>query len=436
MPIKFTDPTTAIPFVEAHARTATDLPGYGVSWVRELRKLAGQRFAEVGFPTLKNEAWRLTDLKGLIASGLVARGHATTTTVDKLPGHPDNPRLVFVDGELRPSLSILGDLPDGVELASLAATLDGDPEWIGERLGRTAPIDASPLVALNTAFLADGAVLRLAPGVRVERPIELVFVSAGPIAVYPRLLVVAEPGSSATVIEHHVGLGDAAVFANHVAEIVIEEGAALTHHKIQTETPASFHIANTHVNVGKDATYRRLGINLGGALSRDEIRVTLAEPGAEAHVDGAYVARGNQLLDTTVLVDHAAPNCRSRQVHKGVIDDEAAGVFQGRVLVRRGAGGTDGQQTHRALLLSDRARVDAKPELEIFADDVKCGHGATVGELDAEQLFYLRARGIPKDRARSLLIAAFVEEALDGVRDERLRETYGDLITSRLGDRS
>jgi len=436
MPIKFTDPATATPFVEAHAGTAAELPGFGVSWVRELRKLAIERFAALGFPTLKHEAWRPTDLKGLIASGLVAGRPAIETTVDKLPGHPNNPRLVFVDGELRPALSILGDLPEGAELVSLAAALDGDPEWIGERLGRTAPIDASPFVALNTAFLRDGAILRLGRGVRVERPIELVFVSAGPIAVYPRLLIVAEPGSSAILIEHHVGLGDSAVFANHVAEIVVEEGAALTHHKVQTETPASFHIANTHVRVGKDARYRRLGLNLGGALSRDEIVVTLAEPGAEAHVDGAYVARGSQLLDTTVLVDHAAPNCASRQVHKGVIDDEATGVFQGRVLVRRGAGGTDGQQTHRALLLSDRARVDAKPELEIFADDVKCGHGATVGELDAEQLFYLRARGIPEDRARSLLITAFVEETLDGVEDERLRETYGDLITSRLGDRS
>lgn len=436
MPIKFTDPATAAPFTAAHAEVRSDLPGYGVSWVRALRELAIERFGAEGFPTLKNEAWRLTDLKGLIASGLVSERPATETAIDKLPGGFGGARLVFVDGRLRPALSLLGDLPDGVELTSLAATLNGDPEWIGERLSRVAPVDASPFVALNTALTADGAVLRLGRDVRVEKPIELVFISAGPAAVYPRLLVVAEPGSSATVIEHHVGLGDAAVFADHVAEITIEEGASLSHHKIQTETPASFHIANTHVRVGKDARYKRLGINLGGALSRDEIRVELAERGAEVRVDGAYVARGKQLLDTTVMIDHAAPNCSSRQVHKGVIDDEAAGVFQGRVLVRRGAGGTDDQQTHRALLLSERARVDAKPELEIFADDVKCGHGAAVGELDAEQLFYLRARGIPEETARSLLVAAFVAEALETVEDESLHDVYEAMITPRLGDRS
>jgi Fe-S cluster assembly protein SufD len=440
MPVKTTDPATAAAHLAPLDAVAASLPGLAISWVRALRELGRSRFAALGLPTPRNESWRRTDLKPLLAGGFAAADENAAAAFDVLPSvMPGSPRLVFVDGRLRPALSALGDLPDGVEVASLASLLDTDPEWLGQYLGRSSDIEAHPFAALNTAVLADGAVLRFGAGVEPARPVELVFVSLGRegerTAHHPRTLIVAEPGAKAMVIEHHIGFGDRETFANHVAEIVVGERATLTHIKIQREGAAAFHIANTAVRVERDAHYDSFVLNLGARLARNEIAVTLAGEGASGHLNGAYLVRGKQTSDVTTFIDHAVPNCSSREVYKGVIDGEAHGVFQGKILVRKDAQRTDGHQLNRALLLSDTARIDAKPELEIYADDVKCSHGATAGELDDNQLFYLRARGIPLEEARGLLIAAFLAETLDEVADETVRDALASTVSAWMKGR-
>lgn len=438
MPVKTTDPATAAPHLAPLERVAPNLPGQGVSWVRALRELGRSRFAAQGLPTPRHESWRHTDLKPF--SGAFKAATADAASFDVLPSvKPGSPRLVFVDGVLRPNLSALGELPEGIEAGSLAQFLDTDPDWLGQHLGRGIDLDAHPLAALNTAFLADGPVLRIGAKVEYTQPIELVFVSLGNddarTAHHPRAVIVAEEGSKALVVEHHIGYGTGETFANHVTEIEVGDRATLTHVKVQRETDTALHIANTAVTVGKDGHYDSFVLNLGGRVARNEIAVKLAGEGASGHLNGAYLVRGKQVSDVTTFIDHAVPNCSSREVYKGVIDDEGHGVFQGKILVEKGAQRTDGHQLNRALLLSDTARIDAKPELEIYADDVKCSHGATAGELDDDQLFYLRARGIPLDEARGLLIAAFLAETLDEVKDETVREALAATISAWMKGR-
>lgn len=434
---RFTDPETAAPYLAPLERLDAELPGLGVSWVRALRDLGRTRFAAAGLPTLKNESWRHTNLKPLSAEAFEPVGvRDALAGFDRLPTvrlyGETGPRLVFVDGRLRPALSTLADLPENVELTSLAQVLDGDPEWLGEHLGRLTELDANPLAALNTAWIDDGAVLRIGRGVEIAEPIELVYVSLGREGAHtvhhPRTLIVVEENAKALVVEHHVSLGDAVTFANHVVEVSVGAGAGLRHYKVQREGTNAFHIAHTTARVARDASYASFVLNAGARIARNEIAVALAEPGAACRLDGAYMARGVQVCDNTTFIDHKAPNGASREVYKGVIGDEARGVFQGKILVRPGAQKTDGHQLNRTLLLSERAQIDAKPELEIYADDVKCSHGATAGELDDDQLFYLRARGIPLDQARGLLVAAFLSDVLDDIPEEGVRDAFAAVI--------
>lgn len=432
MPIQFTDPATAAPLLAPFEATHVELPGYAVSWARGLRTLARERFGATGLPTLRHESWRNTDLSALTRTTFAPPAAGMEPGFDRLPAVGRGPRLVFVDGVLRPALSQLGDVPEGIEISSIAHLLDGDAEWLGGQLGRFADLEANPLVALNTALFADGAALRFGRGTSFAEPVELVFVSLGrdgaSTAYHPRLLIVAEEGAHATVVEHHIGYGLDPTLATPVAEIAIGDGASLVHAKIQRESREAFHLAHTIARVGRDARYDRFILAAGGRIARDEVTVVQAGPGAECRLGGAYMVGRGALCDNTTFIDHAEPHGSSREVYKGVIDGDGRGVFQGKILVRRGAQKTDGHQLNRALLLSDQARIDAKPELEIFADDVKCSHGATAGELDEDQLFYLRARGIPADDARSLLIAAFLGEALDEIADERIRDHVGAVI--------
>lgn len=422
-------------FVDQFRAHAAALPGAGLPWLDELRAAGLDRFSKAGFPTQRNEAWKFTSLRALekLAFAMPGGTVPASVSIDAIPtvrtdgGAPL--RLVFVDGRFRRDLSSTDGLPDGVRLQPLAEALTTDPERVAEHLGHTATLDGHPLLALNLAFLTDGALLRVGRGVTATDPIELVFIGTGaaggaPVVWHPRILILVEENAEATVVEHHVGRGDAVYFSNIVTEVTVCEGARLHHYKIQQEGAAAFHLATTTARLCRSAAYDTFVLNLGGALARHEARSVLEGTGVECRVSGAYAVRGDQHSDITTLIDHAKPNCTSREVVKGVIDGQARAVFQGKIIVRQDAQKTDGYQLNRALLLSDKAGIDSKPELEIYADDVKCSHGATAGELDDDQLFYLRARGIPLEIARGLLIAAFMEEAVEEIRNETVRAYF------------
>ncbi|PWC34592.1 Fe-S cluster assembly protein SufD [Azospirillum sp. TSO35-2] len=420
-------------------RVAGDLPGAGLSWLRDLRAQGRERFAAVGLPTIKNESWRYTNLRDLAKLSFQPAG-AAQSSFDLLPTvrpeGEDGPRLVFVDGRFRADLSSTDGLPPGVELLSLAAALTSHGDLLAEHLGRLAAADDRPLVALNSAYLADGPFLRVPAGVQVERPVELVFASVGSdaaaTAFHPRTLILVEAGAKAVVVEHHVGRGAGTTLANHVAEIVVGEGATLHHYKSQREARGAIHLSHIAATVATGGHYDNFILTTGARLSRNEVVSRLDGTEARTHVSGGYLARGNQHADTTTLIVHAQPNGTSREVYKGVIDDTARAVFQGKITVCPGAQKTDGYQLNRALLLSDSAEIDSKPELEIHADDVKCSHGCTAGELDDNALFYLRARGIDLETARGLLIGAFLAESLEEIAEPSIRDAFQGIVAGWL----
>ncbi|WP_207481509.1 Fe-S cluster assembly protein SufD [Arenibaculum pallidiluteum] len=428
-------------WVDRFRSEAAGLPGARLPWLLERRQAAIQRFAEQGFPTRKVEAWRYTDLRD-VARLPFAAPPAAAVGIDRLPSVLDDasrgPRLVFVDGAFRAELSSAGSLPEGVTVASLAAALETMPDRLEPHLGRVRPSPDTPLAALNAALWTDGAFVHLARGAALDRPIELLFLGVGgeaPAAHHPRILIVAEAGAEATVIEHHAGLGGV-YFSNAAVEIVAEAGARLHHYKLQAEGAEAFHVATTTLAMDRDAAYDGFVLTQGARLSRSELRPWLGAPGIECRLSGAYMVAGRQHADHTSVIDHAAPHCTSRQVYHGVIDDQARAVFQGRINVHQDAQKTDGYQLNRALLLSDQAEIDSKPELEIFADDVRCSHGATVGDLDEEQIFYLRARGIDRAAARSLLIAGFLMQAVEEIRIEAVRDGFAEKVRGWLDARA
>ena len=411
------------------------LPGGGHDWARTLRDRAMAAFLGMGLPTRKLEDWKYTDLRRLGKLDF-----APAEPVDAIPAEIDGAlaradesvnALVFVNGHFRQDLSMLDALPAGARIGDLAAALEAGDQTVGDHLGRVLETGSRPMVELNTAMMRGGIVVHLAAGTAIERPIRIVHLTAPegrPVAVYPRLLMVLEAGSSATVVEHYAGIDGAPYLNDGVTEVVVGDGARLHHYRWQQEGDQGFHLSNTLARVGRDATYDSFTLTLGGDLTRNEGVVRLDGSGSDVRVSGAYMAGGATHVDTTMLIDHTASDCRSRQVFKGVLDDAARGVFQGKITVRSEAQRTDGHQLSNALLLSPRAEMDSKPELEIFADDVKCSHGSTAGELDDQALFYLRARGIDADVARGLLIEAFVAEAIEEIADETVRSEFGDAI--------
>jgi len=425
--------------IEAYLRNypVAEAPARGVApdWLQKLRQSGAEQFRARGLPTVRVEAWKYTNLNPLRgrdfalaanADAPIDRGLLPTLVIGKRPPY----RLVFTNGAYRGDLSTITELPTGARLLSLAEAVKLYPDLMREKLGHIARGDVSGTLALNTAFLQDGYVLHLAPGVTIDDPIEIVFVGVGgtdaPPVYYPRSLVVAEAGSRVTLVEYHVGYAGAVgqggvYFSNAVTEVQVGEGAIVRHCKVQDESLAAFHLASTYAHLGRDSRYDNFSFATGGKLSRNELHVTLAAQGADCRLNGAYLMHREQHVDHTLVVDHAAPQTTSRQLYKGVFDDKARGVFQGKIVVRPAAQKSDGQQLSRALLLSSQAEINTKPELEILADDVKCSHGATAGELDESALFYMRARGIPESQARRLLIEAFLNDVIDGMALSALR---------------
>ncbi len=386
------------------------------------RATALRRFAACGLPTRRLEAWKYTDLSSLqgidfqpaAADLRLADDHPLPQLADQ-PGH----RLVFADGVLQPALSAFTPAA-GLDVGSLADWLSAADAAAG--LGAAG--EPSPMVALNAALASDGLRLSTAPGIAVDRPVELVFIGGlgeAATASHPRHRIELAAGSSATLIEVHAGGGDGCYLANHVGEITIGEHARLRHVIVQTEGATAYHIASRFVSVAADGRYEAFTLTASGRLTRNEVTVSLDGPGAACVLAGAYLLRDREHCDTTTIIEHRAPHTSCREVFKGVLDGASRGVFQGRIVVHRGAQKIDGHQLSKALLLSDAAEVDQKPELEIYADDVKCSHGAAAGQLDADELFYLRSRGIPEEQARRLLIEGFLVDVFDEVTDDAVR---------------
>ena len=413
------------PFLHDLRADSADAP----PWLSALRGRAADTYGKLGLPTRKVEAWRYTGLSHLAEAGLSPARTDPVVAPDFIPGTGEF-RAVLVNGAFRPDLSALGDLPEGVTVGGLADVLRDDPDLIELHIGRLATLPDMPMTALNTAHLADGIVLHVEAGARLERALHLVSLGVGAAAelFYPRLLIVLEEDAAAAVIEHHCGTGGGAYFTNAVAEFDIAAGAQLDHVKLQSDAANATHIAGTHISLGHGAAYEGFVLQTGGAVARNEVHAYLGSAEADFTLNGAYLAAGRQTVDNTTRVRHAAPDCRSRQTFKGVLSGAARGVFQGKVLVERDAQQTDAHQLSRAVLLSDTAEVAAKPELEIYADDVRCSHGATAGELDRAALFYLESRGIPAPVAQRMLVEGFLGETIDEVAIVSAR----DLIKERI----
>jgi len=414
-----------------------DHPG----WRTDARSAALGWVAEHGFPTLKDEDWKYTGLGAILQvpfePAAPGTGHGLTlSTLDTLALDLGGPRLVFLNGHFAAELSRLTGLPDGLTVTNLAAVVAAGPDRFGPRSVRPPGQHQHAFAAFNDALTEDGAYIHLAAGTTVAEPIQLVFFSdpgGSPLVSSPRSVVLAGPGSRATIVETYAGAPDKVYCTNTVTDVVLEDGARVEHYKVQDETEAAFHISTLDVRQGRDSFFSSHLIALGAAIGRHEVRVLLAGDAAQVNLDGLYMPQRDQHHDNTILVDHAAPGCTSHQFYTGVLDGNGRGVFNGRIMVRPGADGTDANQKNKNLLLSDRAEVDTRPRLEIYADDVKCTHGAAVGQIDEEALFYLRSRGISHQAARGVLIYAFAQELVERIDLEPLRAHVKMLVTNRLG---
>jgi Fe-S cluster assembly protein SufD len=406
-------------------------------FVAAARRSGREAFERSGLPTTRMEDWRFTSLAPLAAH---AFGHAdpsaplSAAELERAAGKAFGPRLVFVNGRFRADLSTAHGLPAGVHAASLQHAIAVSPALVEPRLARLARVDATPFAALNAAFLGDGAFVHVGAGAR-GGAVELVFATVarqGPAASHPRVLVVADAGGQATLVETYVAIGAEPALTNAVTEVSLGDGARLDHYQVQDQPAWAFHFATVAAVQGRDASLSTHSTALGAGLSRSDVLVRLAGEGAEAHLSGLYMADGQRLVDNHSVIEHAVPYGRSRELFKGILDGSSRGVFAGRIRVLEGASKTDAHQSNSNLLLSRDAIIDTLPQLEIYTDDVKAGHGGTVGELDRDALFYLRSRGLPLAEARSLLIYAFAREMVDRVALPALRDRLGRLVAARL----
>ncbi len=365
--------------------------------LQRLRRRAIERFAALGFPTLKDEEWRFTNLAPLL----------------KVPfelGQGAGPRVANV--------------PAGVLVCSLAEALNRRPDLVEPHMARHADLDAQVFTALNTAFLRDGVFVSIPEGKIIEEPIELVFsapASDRPLVWHRRCLIVVGPGSQARIVERYEGEAGK-YFTNAVTEVFAAENAVLDYYRLQKESPQAFHIATVQVQQERGSNFTSHVIAQGGAIARTDLNVVLDGEGCECILNGLTLASGDQLIDNHTRIDHARPRCASHELYKAILDDRARGVFNGKIFVHQDAQKTDARQTNQTLLLSGDAMIDTKPELEIYADDVKCTHGASIGQLDEEQIFYLRTRGIDRESAQKLLTYAFAHDIISRIRIDALRD--------------
>ena len=429
-------------YLESFEERRGELPGRDRRWLQQVREAAIARFRDLGFPGPRNEDWKYTRTAPLerqpFRPGTRAADDIEDAEVERCFGRIPAGccRLVFVDGRLSTKHSAFDDAGEGVVVTGMRDALDCPPVTLKNHFGRYAAREDFPFAALNTAFVDDGAFIHLCRRASTRNPIHLLFISTGrepDVVSHPRVLVIAEVASRARIVEHHVGTGAGSrCFNNAVSEVVLEAGACVEHYKAQLEGDNTFHIASIEVHQADDSHFTSHLTSLGGRLVRHDINVRMVAPQARCNLQGLYLASGRQHMDFHTRIDHLEPHCTSNEVYKGVLDGRARGVFNGRVIVHPGAQKSDAHQANDNLLLSPHVEIDTKPQLEIYADDVKCSHGATVGQLDESMLFYLRTRGIEETSARALLTFGFLEQMLEPVPVPWLRETLARSIAARL----
>jgi Fe-S cluster assembly protein SufD len=418
------------------------LNGESREQIHGLRRSALEEFLAKGYPTTRDEEWRFTNVSPIAKTAFqpilkystngVTREHVKALSFDDLACS----RLVFIDGHYSEEFSAPHALPQNVVLTNLAAAMKSHREIVQDYLGGQASGEANPFLALNTAFVQDGAFLYVPVNVILEEPIHLIYISTKrgePFAVHPRNLIVLEEGSKAGLVETYACLDASAYLMNVVTEIVLGKGAVLEHDKLQQESERAYHIKTLHVRQLTESSYTSNSINLGGSIVRNTITAELGGQRSIATLNGLTLGTGAQLIDNHTAIDHATSHCESHELYKSILDGKSHGVFNGKIFVRKDAQKTDAKQTNQTLLLSDDALIDTKPQLEIFADDVKCTHGATVGQLDAEQVFYLRSRGISEEKARDILTFAFAGDVVQRITIKPLKNQLESLVHAKLG---
>ncbi len=416
------------------------LNGETKSDLHTLRRRAIETFEAIGFPTTREEEWRFTNVAPIAATRFIptARADARVTAEDiakRSFGGTACVRMVFVNGHYAPHLSSVANLPDGVVVTNLASALKSGDALAHRYLARYVQYDDNAFTALSTAFMLDGAFIHIPDDTTLDVPIHLVFyttVGEEPLSVHPRNLIVVGTRGKVAIAESYTGQSARPYLTNAVTEFIVSEDAVVEHDKLQDESLNAYHVGTIHFQQQARSNVVSNAVNLGGALVRNNITAVLAGEGIETTLNGLSLATGTQHVDNHTTIDHAKPNCASHEIYKSILDGNSRGVFNGKIFVRKDAQKTDAKQTNKTLLLSDNATIDTKPQLEIFADDVKCTHGATVGHLDEEQLFYLRSRGIGEETAKDILTFAFASDIINRIHVEPLREQLDVMIQERL----
>lgn len=421
------------------ARVEKGDAGNAFGWLQPIRQEAFARFHELGFPTIREEEWRFTNTAPIARTvfepappgeGVNANRVAPFTLRES-----DASRLVFVNGRFAPELSFTGSLPSGVIISSLCDAARNHTSIVEAHLAQYARFKDQAFTALNTAMIEDGAFVYVPKGTVVEAPIHLLQLSVGdaaPWIVHPRNLVVVEKSSQVTIVESYAALSAGVHFTNAVTEIVTGEDAVIDHYRIGCEPTEAYHVGTLDLHQRRSSTLTSHNVTFGGALVRNDVHAVLADEDCDCTLNGLFMVEGTQHVDNHLVIDHVKPHGRSWEYYKGILDGASRGVFSGRINVHKNAQKTDAKQTNKSLLLSKHAQVESKPQLEIFADDVKCTHGATIGQLDEESIFYLRSRGINHGDARSLLTFAFAGENLNKVRVASLKAQLEAHVRSKL----
>jgi Fe-S cluster assembly protein SufD len=435
-------PTTSTDAREAYASRVEASRGRSIepAWLTSRRAAAARQLQAEGFPTTRDEEFRFTNVAPLAAKAYAAAdvppapsslsALRAQATVPGLNAH----EIVFVNGRYAPELSSIEGLPAGVRLANLASSIGADGALVESLWGGAIKFQMQGFTALNTALAADGAILVVDPEVVVERPIHLLFLSSAPapFGAHVRNLIRVGHHAQVRIVESYTGEPGQEYFTNAITEVVGAAESKVEYCRVQRESTAAHHISGTHLHLGRSAVFASESLSLGGAIVRNDVNAVLDAEGIHCTLNGLYLVDGDRLVDNHTTIDHAKPHCESHELYKGILDDRGKGVFNGKIFVREDAQKTDAKQTNQILLLSDDATIDTKPQLEIFADDVKCTHGATIGQLDAAQMFYLKSRGIGDAHARAILLHAFAADIVERIEVDALREHLERLLLERL----
>jgi len=426
-------------FVKNYKTFEDNLNGEKTPELHRIRKKALKNFNDLSLPTLKDEEWRYTNISPLLKYNFVLPPEDLTIS-DKLVnkfilGETDTNILVFINGKFSEEHSKLLKLPEGTIVGSIADGIKNNPEIVEKHFGKYASYSNQIFTALSTAYTKDGAFVYIPEGIIVKDPIHIIFITSGSnenIITQPRNLFVASENSQVTIIEHFVSENDSIYFTNSVTEIVAEDNAVVDHYKIQEESINAFHISRVEIDQERNSNFTSHSISTGGVITRNDINARFNNEGGECTLNGLFLLQDNQLFDAHTLIDHANPHCNSHEHYKGILDDSSRGVFNGKVLVRQDAQKTNAFQENNNILLSNNSLVNTKPQLEIFADDVKCSHGATIGQIDEEAKFYLKSRGIGEETANAILIHAFASDVIKSMKMESVRNYLEDILSKRF----